>query len=354
MKERFLSQDRLFPFAGFLRQRYRLWAPTAADSDSGSAGPAFVFSEVDSPADIRLDYTTTLLPPKAAFLPPAEVLARIDMETHESVLPIPDAKPVALFGVHPCDLHGLARLDLAMRENPPDAPYARAREKSFIVGLACLRRCRPEAFCDSVGAYQPGDAFDIFLTAIESGYWAQIRGETAGRLVEESGLFETVSGNHRKNYESVSAAIEKTFSERRLDLASLPANLDNLYPAGYWEELAKRCFSCGACTAVCPTCVCFDVQDEMRDGCRIAERRRCWDSCLLKDFAAVAGGENFRGKRFERLRHRMMRQGRYLARRFNQPVFCVGCGRCPYVCLGKISPLEVFEFSQKGRMTRGR
>lgn len=342
MVDRVLPKEQVSAFLDYLRRRYRLWAPVAQ-------GGGFVFAEIDHPESIRLDYPTTMLPPKAAFLPPNEILLSIDMESLESAPPPAEDKPIALLGVHPCDLHGLMRLDMAMREEPSDASYVSARRGALIIGLACVHRCRPEAFCDSMETFRGAAGADLYLTPIEDGFWVEVRDGAEESLADAADCFRPPSDRQKREKDDINRQIDLEFSGRRLSLETLADDLEKTYTSSYWAKLADRCFSCGACTAVCPTCVCFDVRDDLAGGCKTADRCRSWDSCLLKDFAAVAGNENFRPKRHQRLRHRMMRQGSYLAKRFNLPAFCVGCGRCPAMCLGKISPLEAFEFSQKGR-----
>jgi len=81
------------------------------------------------------------------------------------------------------------------------------------------------------------------------------------------------------------------------------------------DALARRCFSCGTCTNVCPTCYCFDVFDNLNVDTVSGKRERVWDSCQLKVFSEVAGGENFREHRSNRLRHRMFRKGKYIFER---------------------------------------
>ena len=56
-----------------------------------------------------------------------------------------------------------------------------------------------------------------------------------------------------------------------------------------WEDVGKRCVACGNCTAVCPTCYCFDVLDDMDLSLNEGLRYRIWNSCQMDDFAQVAG-----------------------------------------------------------------
>jgi ferredoxin len=38
---------------------------------------------------------------------------------------------------------------------------------------------------------------------------------------------------------------------------------NQLFDAPFWQEVAFSCINCGTCTYVCPTCWCFDIQDEV-------------------------------------------------------------------------------------------
>ncbi len=90
----------------------------------------------------------------------------------------------------------------------------------------------------------------------------------------------------------------------------------------------------------CPTCICFDVLDQMDLSLGEGERVREWDGCMLEPFAKVASGENFREEREDRLRHRFFRKYAYLYTRHGKP-FCCGCGRCVRQCLAGIDPVTV-------------
>ncbi|UCH90484.1 MAG: 4Fe-4S dicluster domain-containing protein [Nitrospirota bacterium] len=66
--------------------------------------------------------------------------------------------------------------------------------------------------------------------------------------------------------------------------------IERNYDSTIWEDEAKTCTECGACTTICPTCHCFTLVDQ-KEGGQFA-RYRQWDSCMLKDYARVAGGGN--------------------------------------------------------------
>jgi ferredoxin len=131
--------------------------------------------------------------------------------------------------------------------------------------------------------------------------------------------------------------------------AELPQLLAAHPESKLFGELAEKCFSCGSCNLVCPTCYCFDVQDEVSLKLNEGERVRFWDGCLLDGFARVASGENFREDREERIRHRIFRKGKYIFEKYGEHG-CVGCGRCASACLPDIAnPVEIFNRLKEGK-----
>ena len=106
-----------------------------------------------------------------------------------------------------------------------------------------------------------------------------------------------------------------------------------------------RCLGCGICTYVCPTCHCFDIQDELRgqDGRRV----RTWDSCMYPEYTIHTSGHNPRPARMNRLRNRFYHKFKYYHDNFDVHL-CVGCGRCVDNCPVNIDIIEVMGQVEEG------
>ena len=101
-----------------------------------------------------------------------------------------------------------------------------------------------------------------------------------------------------------------------------------------WEDFAADCVECGACNFACCTCHCFLLADGTDSG-NDPVRGKQWDSCLLMNFARVAGGANPRRWRSTRLRNRFQKKFNYFPDILDTYA-CDGCGRCTEVCTGNI------------------
>ena len=125
--------------------------------------------------------------------------------------------------------------------------------------------------------------------------------------------------------------------------ADIPELLEKSCDHPVWEEKARTCYSCGSCNTTCPTCYCFDVQDDVKWDLSGGKRQRAWDGCLLTNFATVAGDHNFRKARADRFRHRLYRKGKYVPAKIGGQIACVGCGRCITACIPDIAnPVAIY------------
>jgi sulfhydrogenase subunit beta (sulfur reductase) len=255
--------------------------------------------------------------------------------------PIIEHQPQVLFGVHPCDITATATLDAAFGKDVPDPHYLARRADTGIIGLDCAAPCDETTFCLDMGSLYPETGYDIMLTPLRDQYFVEVKTDLGQQLVKGARL-------QQANKQDMVA--RQTFTEEKrgnfhyqlpCEVKYLPEVLDASYDSLVWEAIARRCFSCGSCNTTCPTCYCWDVQDDISSdltkGCRV----RRYDSCQIDPFATVAGGENFRKDRSSRLRHRMFRKGKYIVEQTGKSG-CVGCGRCERACVSGISIKETF------------
>jgi sulfhydrogenase subunit beta (sulfur reductase) len=313
--------------------------------DCEVVGPAarefkFAYRKIDSFDELALDYNTTLLPPKKYAMPQRETLFSYTLGSGPVLEASFETTRRVIFGVHSCDIHGIALLDDIFAEGRPDLHYLTRRENTFIVGIDCKEPCWEHSFCKSMGTLKPHGGFDLFLTDLGELY--AVEATERGKALMEAGRFFQADYYVTDRFYALWREKMERFPDRILcDTGKLPQILAEAYDDVIWDALEERCFDCGACTVVCPTCYCFDVLDEADLDMKTGVRFRKWDSCQLQDFAAVAGGGNFRGKRSDRLRHRLFRKGKYFKEKFGR-FACVGCGRCGQACLVHIDVKDIF------------
>ena len=330
-----LDKGSLAPLVNALMANYQVIGPQAK-------GPKFAFEPISDPAQLRLDYNTTILPPKKVLQPPQERLATFTMRGAPYADTVIEAHPTVLLGMHTCDLHAIQLLDKAFSQDYPDAHYLERRRQTIIVSLECLEPCDEHSFCKSMGTLTAGEGYDLHLTDLGAAYAVDVATEAGEQLLSRYGTARQAADADIRRLNGVLSAKWPRFAYRLdFDAAELPALLRRAYDQPLWEELGERCLACGSCTNVCPTCYCFNVVDEVNMALTEGERLRRWDSCQLDEFARVAGGENFREARAARQRHRFMRKGKYIYEKFDE-LGCVGCGRCIRTCVANISIVDGF------------
>jgi ferredoxin len=330
-----IDKQAMDPLVTKMMNDYRVVGPVAK-------GNQFAFGDIDDPADLRLDYNTSILPPKKYLQPQEERMMTFTRGGKPVVETVIDAPPTVILGVHTCDLHGMKVLDEAFSQGFPDAHYLRRRERTLLVGIECLEPCDEHSFCKSMGTLTVSNGYDLHLTDVGGAYAVDVGTERGASLLNRYGDAHKATESDMQQLNKVLAAKWPRFSYKlEFDAGELSPLMTQAYDSPLWDQLAEICLACGQCTLVCPTCFCFNVHDEVELNLQDGERWRRWDSCQLDEFATVAGGESFRDHQSARLRHRFMRKGRYLMEKYGE-LGCTGCGRCARSCLVDISPVDVF------------
>lgn len=308
------------------------------------------FAILESPAQLCLDYDVTILPPKKYFLPPRETILQFQLNKEVTCTPFFENKPRAIVGIHPYDLKALNQLDRIFVEGQRDEHYLERRRHTVIIGID-IKKASPYAFCKSMNSALAREGFDLWLTDIGDRLVVTVGTEKGQELLERNARTRIATPEEVAKKQEIQEKIPYLFSLNTVTTpyAEIPKLLEEHKESKLFAELAEKCLSCGSCNLVCPTCYCFDVQDEPALNLSAGERYRHWDGCLLSGFALVATGENFRKDRAERIRHRIFRKGRYIYEKYGEHG-CVGCGRCAAACLPDIAnPVEIFNRLKEGK-----
>jgi ferredoxin len=281
-------------------------------------------------ADFVSWYRNTVKPPKELFFPQMEEMFRFrrDENGYHVEPSYPGEKGRVIFGIRPCDARGLSILDMLFKDLYPDPYYLSRRKNSVLIGLGCTR---PDdaCFCTSMGV-DPGESgdVDLMLTDIGDYFLVEVVTDKGRPLLSEAGVVEEVGeGDERKAGEVKEAVRQKVTKKLSLEGIGerLRANFGN---CDYWEKVSAKCVSCGICTFLCPTCHCFDINDEAfkKQGARF----RNWDSCQFPIYTRMPA-ENPREERWKRVRNRVHDKFEYYLMEFGV-ISCVGCGRCVREC----------------------
>ncbi len=325
-----ISRDRIREFVRELEEDHGIIAPVMV------CGRVF-FKELgpDDEVDLKSNPTNS---PREFFLPHSETLFEFKKAGDEFRLkPTLESGSRILFGIRPCDVHALSILDLVGGCGIVDPYYQKRREKTILIALSCpdvMEGCS----CTSFGTGPSLDGgVDLLLTDIGDYYLAKPFTDY-GRKMIKSRLFEDISDGDEKikddRIRRVAGGIEKQ------DLSEIPDKIAGLFDSEMWGELSRGCVSCAICTYLCPTCYCFDVVDEDNVQASEGKRIRCWDTCMFPSFTMLAGGENPRTTKKERLRQRIYHKLKYFRDRHGR-FGCVGCGRCIRYCPGGVNIMEI-------------
>ena len=313
-----------------LKNAYRVYAPV---KDQGF----HTFQPLDKDQQPDLDCLNTRLSPKAIVYPQSQAMFEYNLDEkqpdHHILKPVGTGdKARAVVGIRPCDAKAFQLVKMNFDAPEYKDPYwLEAYAATTFVGLACNAPCST-CFCTTSGCgpfHEEG--LDILLVDMDDAYAVKILTEKGARLADAAGWTVSAeeSGLSDRLAEQKQAAEAKIRSFVETDRLK-EIDTTELYEAPFWEEAAFSCINCGTCTYVCPTCWCFDIQDETH---RLAGKRmRIWDSCMFPLFTLHGSGHNPRGTKTHRVRQRFMHKLKYFVDKYDAGIQCVGCGRCVRLC----------------------
>lgn len=304
----------------------------------------YEFGQLASADELVMDYDVTLRSPRTFFQPPKEKLFDFKLGANPEVKPSLVNDPFVLLGVHTYDLKALNQMDVVWSENNADQHYAARRNAATVIALEPLRASK-WSFWASMDSVTVDKGYDLLLTDIGDKYVIEVGTEKGTAFLSKYASAEDATDADLQARDKARANLTNLCqADRKIKCSTdkIPAAMKNSYDNAIWEKQAEKCYSCGSCNLVCPTCYCFDVKDNIELDLKTGQRSRRWDGCLLEPFAKVAGNENFREHREDRFRHRIMRKTVYLNEKLGGEMACVGCGRCSSTCLPDITdPVKI-------------
>ena len=302
-------------------------------------------ARLDDPAALILEFSPHIHSPKKFLFPNWEKLFRFRLSGGVLLEPERAATPRVIFGMHPCDLHAVQVLDNCLFDGEADSAYRAKREVTILIGVDCV----PDAhcFCTSMGTDRVAEGFDLFFHRLDGGSYLV---QTGSRRGEALLCHYAPLVGARPGEPPLPLQVKQCPTRLDFPFESLAPLMEKVYEHPLWEELGGRCLGCGACTMLCPTCYCFNVEDRLDLNLAGGARVRTWDSCQFDQFTKVAGGDDFRGNQGDRQRHRFFRKYKYLWDKY-QRTACVGCGRCSRECLSRIDPVPLLNrlFDEQAR-----
>ncbi|EMR72949.1 4Fe-4S dicluster domain protein [Thermoplasmatales archaeon SCGC AB-539-N05] len=334
MEDLILAKKKLTEFIKKIQSDYTIFAPTTSDN-------IILYKQIKNPSEIYLDFVNSKVPPKSLLFKQTETLFKFKKGVKAEINPIdfPNSKSV-IFGIRPCDAKSFSILDHVFKDDSIDPYYVTKRKNTTLIGLSCTQ---PDVncFCTSMnGGPTNSDDVDILLTDIGEKYFVEINNEKGKTLINKAkNLFSKATTNDKKKKQQVEKKSNDLIT-RNMKTEGVKEKLDKIFENNIWKKISMKCLSCGICTYQCPTCHCFDIQDEstLTDGARI----RVWDTCMNPEYTLHASGHNPRPARMNRTRNRVYHKFNYYPKNYNV-IACVGCGRCINDCPVNIDIIDIID-----------
>ena len=321
------------------RKAYKLFGPVKDKT-------IVLFKELEQGMFPEMEYTDSVLSAKSVIFPQTEKI--LEGSLNESVQdhhilkrPDTDYSPRAVIGIRPYDAKAIQLVKLNFDTKDYRDPYwCDAYEATTFIGLAINNPSATDfSTATDTGPFAE-EGLDVLLVDCKEEYLAKALTEKGEAFLKASGFDEEADEKASlKTIKDLKSKAEKAITST-IDSDKLKdKTILELYEAPFWDDLAFSCINCGTCTYVCPTCWCFDIQDETRG--KSCSRFKNWDTCMDPLFTMHGSGHNPRGEKTQRVRQRFMHKLKYFLDKYDKGIMCVGCGRCVQHCPVNIDIREV-------------
>lgn len=349
MPKYLLTSHEIKQLAESLQQSHEVYGPQV-DRQTGQV----FFDLVSDTEALDLDAAIPSMPVKEILFPQMERILKYnyDAAAQSVTLERPQfEKPKVLFGLRPCDLAGIQCLDrFFIGQEFVDDIYLAHRQHSILITNTCTQPF-PQCFCVCTHTGPAAEeGFDLDLTKLADGYLVQVGSAKGQALADAQGWKKAAAEDSVEKSAVIERSIE-LFPDLAKDNKAWVSRAMNRITIGLvkpeiWEYIGNQCLECGACSFVCPTCSCFNIEDaKMCDG--DCERLRTRDSCSFEGYTRMAGDHNPRQPVEDRRNKRFFCKLSYSqSKKYLRPG-CVGCGRCQWVCPGDIGLPNVVQYIRR-------
>ncbi len=340
MKAKVFTKDEWVLVLKGMTDSYRIYVPV-------KRGDFHEFVPLEEGTRPNFHFQNTRLSPKSIMYPQSERMFEcgIDREDPEANILKEAPKefnPQAVVGIRPCDAHAYYIVKRNF-DNPEyrDPWWVQRFESTILAGLGCNDPC-PTCFCNSVGGGPfHKDGLDLILYDFEDRFFVKALTEKGEAFLEKVEGGGSVKESILKKADILEASALKKMTGKVPTGKLREKVVNELFDAPFWDEVAFSCINCGTCTYLCPTCWCFDIQDEVFG--KQSDRIRNWDSCMFPLFTLEGSGHNPRNNKFQRVRQRFMHKLKYYVDKYDNGIQCSGCGRCVRYCPVNIDIRQVAE-----------
>ena len=340
MSDKIIQKEDLPGILKSLKETYEVFAPVEEND-------FYSFKPLKDKENVDLSFTNTRLSPKSLLFPQSERIFEFSLDEKDEDGNIvkesqKDYPSTVIFGIRPCDAKALRLVNVNF-DNPEfkDPWWVKRMESMTFIGLGC-NEPSSTCFCTSVGCGPFNEeGLDVLLFDLGERFLARALTEKGEKLLKKAGVNKDADSNIQKKALALKEEAEKKINSSVPTDELKKKKINDLFNAPFWDDVAFACINCGTCTFLCPTCWCFDIQDEITK--KQGDRIRNWDSCMFPLFTLHASGHNPRSEKVQRVRQRFMHKLKYYVDKYNNGVACVGCGRCIKYCPVNIDIRDVFK-----------